>query len=281
MDGPLFSRSQLLPDSTREQWLAQEAWLAPRYWDPETDGVLAPLQTYVIRVDCRIIVVDTGIGNDKSRPSTPPLDQLHGPYLERLQAIGVSPEAVDTVVCTHLHPDHVGWNTRRTEKGWTPTFPNARYLLPAADYRMLVDLPSCADLTTSRDALADSVQPVIDSGLADFWEGDALDLDEGVRLVATPGHSPGSAVVVVESGSTTAILSGDIVHHPMQILDPDQATSFDADPAAAVASRHRILRLAGDANAVLLPAHLPGPHVPRIATTANGFTIAGWEVMPV
>jgi glyoxylase-like metal-dependent hydrolase (beta-lactamase superfamily II) len=146
---------------------------------------------------------------------------------------------------------------------------------------MLLDLSPSDDHTNSRDAVVDSVQPVVDHGLVDFWDGEPPCLAEGVQLLATPGHSPGSAVVLVQSDSRTVILSGDVVHHPMQILHPAQPTSFDADAQAAVASRLHILTLASDTDAVLLPAHFPGSRVPRIASTPTGFTISAWDVMPL
>lgn len=278
--GPLFSRTQLLPQSTREQWDTQRQWLVPEFWDPATDAIQAALQTHVIRIAGRTIVVDTGIGNHKHRPSTPPLDGLHGPYLERLRQAGVEPADVDTVVCTHLHPDHVGWNTRYHRGRWVPTFPRARYVLPAADYTMLQDMPAAEDGMNYRDALADSIQPIVDNDQADFWDGDAIAIAAGVRALRTPGHSPGSSVVVVESDSHTAIVSGDIVHHPMQILYPDQPTSFDSDPAAAAACRRRILQLAVDTDAILLPAHFAGPRVVRIGNDQHGFRIEDWVTVP-
>jgi glyoxylase-like metal-dependent hydrolase (beta-lactamase superfamily II) len=274
--GELFSRQRMMPQSTRAQWEHHANWLVPGYWDPATDNVLAALRTYVIRTSGRIILVDTGMGNHKPRPTTPPLDELSTDYLGGLARADVAPDQVDTVICTHLHPDHVGWNTRRDGGKWVPTFPNARYLLPTADYDMLRHLSPGNDHLNYLDALADSIDPIVRGGLADFWSADRLDIASGVHLERFPGHSPGNAVVIVESSCRPTILSGDVLHHPMQIPYPGQVNAFDAEPEVAIAARRRLLAVAADTDAVLLGAHFPGNRAPRVRRDADGFAIRDW-----
>ena len=277
----LFYRSELLPESTRERWEENQSWLVPEFWSRETDDAWLCAQTFVVQSSGRTIVVDTGIGNDKSRPSILPFNDLHTDFLDQLTAIGAAPEAVDLVVCTHLHPDHVGWNTRLVDGEWVPTFPNARYLLPRVDFDWLSEASRSADkgdLFRFIGAFEDSVVPVAQAGKAEFWR-DEYAIDDALQLSSAPGHSPGAAVLLITSDGRHAILAGDIVHHPMEILDPDQLDALDADRPLATASRRRILGWAADNQAAFLPAHFPTDRAARIAWRGGDFAIDGWTAL--
>jgi glyoxylase-like metal-dependent hydrolase (beta-lactamase superfamily II) len=277
--GELFKREQFLPESRRETWLDNQQWLVPDFWDPATEDAWTSSQTFALVSAGRKILVDTGIGNHKPRPTVPPFDRLNTDYLQKLTHAGFAPDSVDVVICTHLHPDHVGWNTSLQDGNWVPTFPNAQHLFHRADYEMLAALDPAQDAFGFTASLIDSVIPIIDSGLAHFWDGDRYDLTHEVHLLRMPGHSPGAAIIVVESGGRTAILSGDTVHHPMQILEPDQKNILDGDSGAAGASRRKVLTMAAERDAVVLAAHFPPPRAARIAATADGFAIAGWTAL--
>jgi glyoxylase-like metal-dependent hydrolase (beta-lactamase superfamily II) len=277
----LFYRSELLPESTRETWEKQQSWLVPEFWSPETDDAWACSQTFVVRSSGRTILVDTGIGNDRSRRSLPQFNDLHTDFLDRLTAIGAAPEDVDLVVCTHLHPDHIGWNTRLVDGEWVPTFPNANYLLPRVD----VDWLSEASRSAQRDDLLgyvapfeDSVVPIEQADRAVLWR-DEYAIDDALQLTSVPGHTPGASVLLVNSDGQHAVLAGDIVHHPMQILDPDQLDVLDADRRLATASRRRILGWAADNHAAFLPAHFPTDRAARIARRGWDFAIDGWTAL--
>jgi glyoxylase-like metal-dependent hydrolase (beta-lactamase superfamily II) len=127
-------RTFAFPDTDIETWRANEAWLAPDFWDPASDELVANFQTWLVRSKRTVILVDTGAGNGKERPYLPVLAHLNTPFLDNLAAAGVHPGDVDVVVCTHLHSDHVGWNTQLVDRTWVPTFPNARYLFARADF---------------------------------------------------------------------------------------------------------------------------------------------------
>jgi glyoxylase-like metal-dependent hydrolase (beta-lactamase superfamily II) len=181
-----------------------------------------------------------------------------GPFLDDLAAAGFSPDAVDTVVCTHLHVDHVGWNTRLVGGRWVPTFPNARYLLSKTEldhYRKMTD--------SSRSAIfEDSIKPIIDEGLVDFIEaGDAICAE--LSLFATPGHSPGHLSVQLKSRGDEAMFVADAIHHPCQIAHPDWSSTADIDPFQSARTRHALLRRVAGTPVVILGGHFAGGTVVR------------------
>jgi glyoxylase-like metal-dependent hydrolase (beta-lactamase superfamily II) len=251
--GPLRTVAEILPDTPAEVWQANRSWLSPDFWDPGTGAYVAAVQTWVIRSSGRTILIDTGVGNDRDRPRTPEFSQLQTDYLDRLGAAGVRPEDVDVVVNTHLHSDHVGWNTRLEAGTWVPTFPNATYLLPRADH----DYFTAADASFPRLVLADSVDPVASAGRLRLWE-DGLRIDDVLRLEPAPGHTPGSSVVWLESGGERAVFAGDLLHSPVQILHPRHASCFDVDLNQARVSRLRVLAEAARTGALVFPAHFGG-----------------------
>lgn len=186
-----FPRSFVFPDTDVRLWQEHQHGLAPRFWEPEADNMLVAVQSWLIRSAGQTILVDTGVGNHKDRPGMAMFDHLSTDYLDNLAHAGVTRDDVDVVVCTHLHSDHVGWNTTYTDNGWMPTFPNARYLLPRADFDYWnpanAHRPDLAPW--ARNAFLDSVTPVHQSGQAELWEGDCYDIDEHLRLEPVPGHT--------------------------------------------------------------------------------------------
>lgn len=224
------------------------------------------------------ILIDSGYGNDKARPGNPDSDHLRTPYLERLQAVGVMPEDVDIVICTHLHLDHVGWNTRLRDGRWVPTFPNARYIWSKLD--RIESARQSADARTPpflRPVYGDSVEPVMMAGLAQEIEG-AHAVDENITVRPAPGHSPGSMRVEVRSKNRCAVFTGDLLHSPIQIPLWRQASVVDADPEMAVTSRQELLSFCADENALLISAHFPDPFVGRITRKADSFKVRfGWS----
>ncbi|TDP89977.1 MBL fold metallo-hydrolase [Labedaea rhizosphaerae] len=235
LQGPFAPAGDLVPDAPREHW--EE--LGPDFWQPQDNVAVLALQTWVLRSGGRTILVDTGLGTDRFPMETEPRPDLPG----LLAAAGVHPEAVDLVINTHLHGDHVGWNTT----DGAPTFPNARYLIPAPDNAKL----SGDDLHTK------AVAPIIEAGLAEVWEGE-FRIDADLVLEAAPGHTPGSAVLRLDSGSDRAVFVGDLLHSPVQLLEPAHNSCFDEDPAGAARSRKTVLARAADENRLVFPAHFGG-----------------------
>ncbi|MFE7977383.1 MBL fold metallo-hydrolase [Streptomyces shenzhenensis] len=273
------ARGTIFPDVPVAHWRAYEDWLAPTFLDPAADQVRTMSQTWLIRGGGRTILIDTGIGNDRDRPATPSFHHLRTPYLDELAAAGVRPPDVDTVICTHVHGDHVGWNTRLTDDGeWRPTFPHARYVISRADFDYWN--PANGHRTRSGPQMAavfeDSIVPVHRAGQTVLWEGDRYDAGAGLRVEPAPGHTPGSCVVWLRSGTDLAVFAGDLLHSPLQIAEPDDCPVFDEDEPRARDSRRRVLGEAADRGALLFPAHFPGPGAAEVRRAGDRFAVSAW-----
>ncbi|WP_406485768.1 MBL fold metallo-hydrolase [Streptomyces phaeochromogenes] len=272
--GDIATREQLIPSSNRPDWEAHKSLLVPDFWDPATDNVKLCAQTFVVKSGGRTILIDTGIGNDKDRLWFP---TLHSQFLDALTKAGAAPEQVDLVVATHLHTDHVGWNTTLADGQWLPTFPNATYLFPQEDFDHWNpeghDEPPGGPAYS--DAFKDSVIPVVHAGQAQFVTGEHV-IDGNVRLVPAPGHSPGSTVIEVASRGESALFTGDLVHSPMQILGHEHASCFDEDPAQAATSRDRVLRQAAETHAAVFTGHFNVDKAARIARKGQRYILDSW-----
>ena len=228
------------------------------------------VRSYVMQVDGLNVLIDTCCGNDKIR-SVPWADRLQSDWLINLARAGVAPEDIQLVLCTHLHADHVGWNTRLANGAWVPTFPNARYVFSRKDYEFFKQQTHEAH---NREAYLDSVLPVVDAGLADIVESDHCvhrHIEDGIWLEDAAGHSPGSIVVNAQRGGARAVFMGDILHHPIQLVRPDIAFFADESPAEACATRTRLLGQCADNGAILLPAHFPDPPAGRVLRDGSCF----------
>ncbi|WP_086820662.1 MBL fold metallo-hydrolase [Allokutzneria sp. NRRL B-24872] len=259
--GPIMPPSEFVPDSEPGHWTG----FAPDHWIAETDMVHCALQTWLLRSGGRTILVDTGVGNHKERPDMPMFHHLDTPFLANLAAAGVAPEDVDVVINTHIHADHVGWNTRLDGDDWVPTFPNATYLVPQRDFTHF----------HGNALFEDSVRPVHEAGLVQLWD-DSLVLDENLRLDLAAGHTPGSSVLRLESGGDHAVFVGDLLHTAVQLIEPDFNSCFCEDPARARASRRSVLEWAADTNSLVLPAHLPGHGAAEVRRDGSKFAIKDW-----
>lgn len=270
--------TEFVPDSDRAFWEDHSDVLSPDHWDPDSGLAKACLQTFVLRSEGRTILVDTGAGDGKERPYISVFGHLQTGFLERLAAIGVRPEEVDVVVNTHVHVDHVGWNTVLREREWVPTFPNARYLFSQADFEFWNPLNGHErkGALVNQNMFEDSVLPVHQAGLADAWEGESLPLDSNLTLELAPGHTPGLSVLRLESQGERAVFVGDLLHSPAQMLRPDWNSCFCEDPIKARASRRRILSWAADENVLVVPAHFDGHHAAEVVRDGDNFDIKSW-----
>jgi glyoxylase-like metal-dependent hydrolase (beta-lactamase superfamily II) len=246
----------LLPEAMPER-LAQHPWLAPRFVTPSGELRLL-IQALVVESRGKRIVVDTCVGNDKDR-TLPPLNHLSTSFLDDLAAAAFPRESIDTVVCTHLHVDHVGWNTMKVGGRWVPTFPNARYLVVRREWEHW----SKEDDRTHGDILGDSVRPIFEAGLADLVEPDHAVTDE-VALEPTPGHTPGHVSVRIRSRGAEAVITGDLMHHPVQCAHPEWGSNADSDSAAAAATRRAFLAAEAGRPVLVIGTHFAGPHAGRI-----------------
>ncbi|MEV7386639.1 MBL fold metallo-hydrolase [Streptomyces sp. NPDC091215] len=274
---PFVPASGMFPDVAAEVWKDNEDWLAPDHWEPESDRAVLALQTWVLRSAGRTVLVDTGVGNGRERPGMPPFHRREGDFLGRLARAGVRPQDVDVVVNTHLHVDHVGWNTVDADGEWVPTFPNAQYLLPAADDFHYGPDNAYANGEREDDRLIyeDSIAPVHRAGQTVLWDGFHR-IDEHLTLEPAPGHTPGSSVLRLASGSDRAVFVGDLLHSPVQLLQPCCNSSACLDPEQAVASRRRILGRAADERELLVPAHFGGAGALEVRRDGDGFALGPW-----
>jgi glyoxylase-like metal-dependent hydrolase (beta-lactamase superfamily II) len=247
--------SSLVPGATPEALAPHLEWLSPHFADAEGMTRLS-IHALVVESEGVRIVVDTCVG-DRAIPG---IDGLRGPseFPERLASAGFPVEAVDVVCCTHLHFDHVGWNTRLEDERWVPTFPNARYLFGRTEYEHWSAEPGGYALN-----LADTVQPVVDAGQVDLVASDHR-LTGEVRLVPSPGHSPGHVSVLIESNGRRALITGDATHHPVQWAEPDWGMNADWDSAMGAASRRALRAEHGDTDTLVIGTHYAAPSAGRV-----------------
>ena len=225
----------ILPDATRDACLPY-GWMQPHFMD-EQGNLLMSVHALVVDTGEHRILVDTCIGNDKER-NVPNWSHLQTHFLQDLEAAGYAPDTIDTVLCTHLHVDHVGWNTMLVDGQWVPTFPNARYLFARTEWE---HWDANDDETVYGPVLADSVRPVVEAGLVDLVEMDHRVCPQ-VCLEPTPGHTPGHVSVHIRSGDAEALITGDCIHHPVQMTRPDWCSSADVDQAQGLQTRETLLQ---------------------------------------
>jgi glyoxylase-like metal-dependent hydrolase (beta-lactamase superfamily II) len=262
---PVPMEQSFLPQATREE-LRRHAWLYPHFVTEQDDLLLSIHALLVETPGCRL-VVDTCVGNDKPRSLTPPAG-LATAFLEHMAQAGWSRESVDAVACTHLHVDHVGWNTMLEQGKWVPTFPNARYLLGKTEFAHW----SAEGDEEQQAILADSVQPVIDAGLAELVDFDHVICPE-VRLIPTTGHTPGHVSVLIESEGQRAVITGDMTHHPCQLAHPDWSPVFDSDPLAAATTRARMFGEWADEDLLVIGTHYASPTAGRIRREGEAYRL--------
>ncbi|GHF54786.1 MBL fold metallo-hydrolase [Streptomyces mashuensis] len=263
----------LLPAATPEV-VTRQSWLRPDFATP--DGILrASSHTFAfVTANGLRVLVDTGIGNGKTR-ANPAWHDLDTDYLQRLTDAGFPPETVDLVVLTHLHTDHVGWNTRLTDDGsWTPTFPRARYVTSRTEWDYWAATAGQME-ESRRQMFRDSVDPVHDAGLLDLVDvtDGPTTIAPGVRLLPTPGHTPGQVAVELADAGRRAVITGDCLHHPVQLSDPDITSCVDIDPGQAIRTRRTLLAGLAGTDVLLLGSHFPPPTAGHVVPDGEGYRL--------
>lgn len=268
MEGPLMEPQMLLPDATAEGMAKHKHWLAPQFV-AENGNLIISIQTYVVKTRHHTVLVDTCVGNHKPRSLFPDWSMLDGPYLQDLGALGVSPEQVDYVLCTHLHLDHVGWNTKLEDGRWVPTFPNAKYLFAKKEWEFWKsEYERGAENAADDGSIADSVIPIVEAGKAVLVDGDHA-IDDEMHLSPSPGHTPGHVCLHLQSGGKKAVMTGDIMHHPVQCSEPQWSSGFCVDPVQSAATRRSFLETYSDQDVIILAAHFLAPNGGRIVPNGD------------
>ena len=253
----------ILPDATPAE-VRPIDWMQPHF--ATSDGkLIMSVHALVIDTGTMRIVVDTCIGNDKER-NMPAWNNLQTSFLEDLTAAGYPPESIDAVMCTHLHVDHVGWNTRLVDGEWVPTFPNARYLMAEKEWAYW---DANEDEDTYGPILADSVRPIVAAGLADFVP-ETYEICTGVVLEPTPGHTPGHVSVHISSENEEALITGDCIHHPVQMTRTDWCSSADFDQAEGQKTREDLLEKYAESDVLIIGTHFATPTAGKVKTLPEG-----------
>lgn len=276
MAGPLFDPKLFFPEHEPEEFEALARRLGSAHVH-EHGNLMASMHSWLLRLPGCNVLVDGCIGDGKDRMPFRDWHELGTDWSANLAAAGVGPEDIDYVMCTHLHVDHVGWNTVLRDGRWVPTFPNARYLFARSEVAFFSERRA-AENSAAFDAVSDkvwddSVLPVLEAGLADLIDGEHELLPGRLRLEPTPGHTPGSTTLVLHDGADQALFTGDCIHHPVQVLRPEWNSAYCEIPEQARATRRALLERLADRPALLMPAHFAAPHAARVTTDGDGFDL--------
>ncbi len=266
-EGPFFPVHDFFPKLTPEMMAANRSWLQPRFVD-ENGMLVLCIQSYVVETPHHKILIDTCVGNHKPRPARPFWDMMASDRYERsLAAAGIGVEDIDFVMCTHLHVDHVGWNTRLDNGRWVPTFPKARYVFADRELEFWTERhrqnPEAAAWMT------DSVLPVVAAGRVDVVKSDFA-FNDLVQLVPAPSHTIDQYCVLAGKGGRGALVTGDMVHSPVQIRYPEIGMMSDYDSALAGETRRRLFSRFCDTSTVICTGHFPSPSSIRITGAKDG-----------
>jgi glyoxylase-like metal-dependent hydrolase (beta-lactamase superfamily II) len=265
------------PDFDREAVKAHENWLCPAHYDAESGHFAMPVHSWLFRVNGQNVLIDTCMGNHKTRPGLFEMHRLNNRYIERMAEAGCTPEDVDYVLCTHLHVDHVGWNTRLEKGRWVPTFPNAKYVIAKREYEAAKEEAANPNVPPFlKHVFEDSIYPVVESGRAFFVDG-VHELLDALVIRPAPGHSPGHVRIELTSKGECGVFSGDLLHSPVQVPFWNWSSRVCWNKVMSSQSRRDLLEFCAEENALLMAGHFEAPYVGRIARKADTFAIKfGW-----
>jgi glyoxylase-like metal-dependent hydrolase (beta-lactamase superfamily II) len=272
-EGPFISPETFFPDFDSEVVRANPDHLGAHLIDQATGNLLFSFHSFVVKTGHHTILIDSCLGNDKERPTRPQFHRLHTPYIADLGRAGVKVEDVDYVMCTHLHWDHVGWNTRLENGRWVPTFPNARYIMARREFSHWEGVHQSGEDTPHRLAFEDSVLPVVRTGQSVLVD-DNYALEDGLWFEGAPGHTPGNVVIHARSRDEKAVFMGDVIHHPLQLLKPEWSTLACTDRDLSRKTRIRLVEEHAEQGTRLFPAHFPSPTVGRIVRQGTAYSYA-------
>jgi glyoxylase-like metal-dependent hydrolase (beta-lactamase superfamily II) len=265
-----YGLAQTFFNNLTDDMLAQAQRVLPKaHFSDDGASLVLSFHSFVIKTGRHTILVDCCCGNDKERPQRPYFHQLQTDYLGAMTAANVEPEEIDFVMCTHLHWDHVGWNTRLIDGTWQPTFPNAKYIMARREYEYWDQHYKSGATTPHAQAFGDSVVPIKRAEQAVLVD-DGYEVQPGISIEACPGHTPGNMVVNVNSQGAHGVMTGDVLHHPLQLMYPQLTTIADEDSLLAVQTRNGLVERFADTDTIVMPGHFIAPSVGRIHRQAQG-----------
>src|SRR6185437_3270761 len=269
--GPTYPLRRIFPDCTDELLALHREQLVPHHYDAESGLIKLSVHSWLLEIGGRKMLIDGCCGNNKVKPDRPFWHMLNVPWLDRLAAAGARPEDIDMVMCTHLHHDHVGWNTRQRDGRWVPTFPNARYVFSRKDVDYFAKLDADpatapAELGTFREC----VVPILEAERATLVDGPSR-LDEFIALESAPGHSPGHVYFKLESAGQRGVFAGDVLHHLLQVYYPDWNFPKNSDAEQARVSRRKLFDDCASSEALMFPGHVGFPFAMRIKRAGSEY----------
>ena len=262
-EGPFITPEIFFPDYDPEVLRANPDMTGPRLLDPASGKLVFSFHSFVVRTGRHTILIDSCIGNHKERPTRPQFHRMQSSFIADLAQAGVSPETVDYVMCTHLHWDHVGWNTRLDNGSWMPTFPNARYVMARREFEHWREVQLRGEDSPHRLAFEDSVLPVVRTGQSVLVDDDYA-FEDGLWFESAPGHTPGNVVIHARSRDDHAVFLGDVIHHQFQLMQPAWSTLACTDRELSRQTRLRLIEEYAERGTRLLPGHFPAPTAGRI-----------------
>ena len=257
----------LFPNLTGEELETYRARLEPLALEPGGTRLILPKKSYIVRKAGRVILIDTCLGNHKNLPAWPEWHMKDDSvYMDELARVGLTVEDVDFVMCTHLHIDHVGWNTKREDGRWVPTFPNATYIFSKQEF----DHWNAVWQEEERHYFGESVLPVLEHGQERLVAND-YEVIDGVKLIPTPGHTPDHCAVQVNSKAHEVIVTGDMIHSPLQMWLPHLDDRADWDTAMARRTREAFMDRYADTDTIVAPIHFPEPSFGRFVRDGDRY----------
>ncbi|EJN6958960.1 MBL fold metallo-hydrolase [Photobacterium damselae] len=299
MSGLGFTFKLMFPNYNKTEIEKHKHWLSPNYMGEENEQMYQSQSSWIIETPQTTIFIDPGNGNDRHRPGMERFSNLQTPYLEKIAQSGVTLEDINIVLCTHFHSDHFGWSTQLVDGKFVATFPNAKYLYSKSDFdwcenmdpsqegqivdggeRIVCEKGMLPGITAAtKPAIEDSLYPILDSGHLTLIPQEDRKIDDYVTLKNAAGHTPGTFRVDIESNGEKAIISGDIMHHPIQVYNWDWNSIFCVIPEQAKQQRYALLKDCSETNALLLPTHFNNPTACRIKETEKDKFELIWENM--
>ena len=275
--GPTHPPEFLFPEISKAERdasiAANASWLAPHHYVPHMDRFIVTIQIWVVHAGGNVILIDTGVGNFKTR-AAPRMNQLNTLLMPWLEAAGAAPHQVTHVVHTHLHTDHVGANTVEQDGKWVPAFPNARYLMPRAEFDYWKAEYDRGDKMVQSGSFADSVLPVLDAGLVDFID-DTKEVAGCLMPEDVSGHAPGMLSFRLRSNGEEGMFSTDTMHSPIQVANPHWNDRYVLDAAKALQSRAKVLARAAEREALIMPMHFGAPYCGYVRRQGDGYRFEG------